>query len=380
MSTARFLEPPRLRTLDEDGDARRATWLELFFDLVFVAAVGQLANALAAHPTPARFAAFVGLFVPVWWAWMGFTFYANRFDTDDLPYRLLTLVAMFGVAVVATTVSPVFRGATTGFVLSYVAVRCVLLVLYERARRHVEAARSLATTFLVAFGAAVGVWLASLAVPTPWRYALWAAALAFELAAPLLAWRQIPQAPINRRHIPERFGLLTLIVLGESVLAVVLAVTKVHWDAESAAAAVAGFVVAASLWWIYFDFVDEEAAVGGRGIFGGLTYTYVHFAIVVGLAALGVGVKLAVLDRGEGGWIVCAGIALTMGGLALVHMVTPPAVVDADVALRAATVVVALALIVLHPTPLVVLVVLAAALAAQVAYELLEHDGHHDSG
>jgi len=142
---ARLLEPPRLRTRGRDLDeARRATWLELFFDLVFVAAVGQLANALAADPTPERFFEFLGLFAPVWWAWMGFTFYANRFDTDDLPYRLLLLAAMFGVAVLATTIPSVFDGATTGFPIAYVAVRVVLLLLYARAARHVAEARALA--------------------------------------------------------------------------------------------------------------------------------------------------------------------------------------------------------------------------------------------
>ena len=158
----RFLEPPRLRTLAVDEqDDRRATWLELFFDLVFVAAVGQLANGLAAHPTFPRFLGFVGLFVPVWWAWMGFTFYANRFDTDDLPYRLLTLGAMFVIAIVATTIPSVFAGFSTGFVLAYVAVRLILLALYERARRHVEVARRLATTFLLAFAAAVATTIPS---------------------------------------------------------------------------------------------------------------------------------------------------------------------------------------------------------------------------
>ena len=152
---SRFLEPPRLRTLaGGEQDDRRTTWLELFFDLVFVAAVGQLANALSARPTPTRFFEFLGLFVPVWWAWSGYTFYANRFDTDDLPYRLLTLLGMFGVAVLATTVPGVFKGATLGFPLAYVGVRSVLLVLYERARRHVPEARALARTFLLAFGSA----------------------------------------------------------------------------------------------------------------------------------------------------------------------------------------------------------------------------------
>src|SRR3954470_19513408 len=179
---SRLLEPPRLRTLRTDqGDDRRATWLELFFDLVFVAAVGQLANALSAQPTTARFFEFLGLFVPVWWVWMGFTFYANRFDTDDLPYRLLLLLAMFGVAVLATTVPSVFDGETKGFPLAYVGVRLVLLVLYARASRHVPEARALARTFLSAFSCAVVVWIVSLAFAAPWAYVLWAVALTIEL-------------------------------------------------------------------------------------------------------------------------------------------------------------------------------------------------------
>lgn len=379
---SRFLEPPRLRTLRSDEDAdRRATWLELFFDLVFVAAVGQLANALSGQPTPGRFFEFLGLFVPVWWAWNGFTFYANRFDTDDLPYRLLTLLGMFGVAVLATTVPGVFQGAKAGFPLAYVAVRAVLLVLYERARRHVPEARALATTFLLAFGTAIFIWLASLAVARPWSYVLWGCALALELAAPVLAWQQIPRAPIHPRHIPERFGLLTLIVLGESVLAVVLGVSKVSWDGGSAVAATAGFVIAAALWWIYFDFLDEEA-VSSRGIFGGLTYTYMHFFIVAGLAALGAGVKMAVLAAGgdshydDSAWVLCGGLALTMVGLAAVELVSRPSLFDADFWLRVGTVVLALALIPLGQSPLITLLVLAGILVAQVVYELARHETH----
>ena len=379
---ARLLEPPRLRTSGRDaGEERRATWLELFFDLVFVAAVGQLANALSAEPTPARFFEFLALFAPVWWAWMGFTFYANRFDTDDLPYRLLTLLAMFLVAVLSTTIGAVFHGSSTGFALAYLCARLILLVLYERARRHVPEARRLATIFLVAFGVATGFWIVSLALPAPGRYVLWGVALALELAAPLFAWRQLPQAPIHPRHIPERFGLLTLIVLGESVLGVVLGIAHVPWGAASGAAAAAGFVAAAALWWIYFEFLDETT-IGARGIFGGLTYTYMHFPIVVGLAAMGAGVKLAILSAGgearydDTSWILCAGLGLTMVGLGAIQLVTPPVLFDEDVRLRLATAVVAVALIPFGLSPLVVALVLAGLLAAQVVYELARHEGH----
>jgi low temperature requirement protein LtrA len=381
-SLSRLLEPPRLRTRGRGADEmRRATWLELFFDLVFVAAVSQLANSLSADPTPQRFFEFLGVFVPVWWAWMGFTFYANRFDTDDVFYRLLMLLAMFAVAVLATTIPSVFEGATTGFPIAYVAVRVVLLVLYARAARHVPEARALASSFLGAFGFALVIWLVSLAFEAPWAYVLWGVALGVELVAPIPAWRLLRDAPVDRRHLPERFGLLTLIVLGESVLAVVLGVSKVSWDAGSAAAAATGFLVAAAIWWIYFDFLDE-GALTSRGIFGGLTYTYMNYFVVVGLAALGVGVKLAILAAGgdhhyDGtSWILSAGLALTMVGLGVIQLVAGTVVVDADVVLRLLTAGVALLLIPFDLSPLAVVSVFAAVLVAQVVFELARHEAH----
>jgi low temperature requirement protein LtrA len=379
---ARLLDPPRLRTRGRGIDEmRRATWLELFFDLVFVAAVSQLANALAAEPTTARFFEFLGLFVPVWWAWMGFTFYANRFDTDDLVYRLLLLAAMFGVAVLATTIPSVFHGDTRGFPLAYIAVRLVLVALYARASRHVPEARTLTNTLLVLFSLAILVWAASLAVERPWAYVLWGIALCIELLAPIPGWRAIRDAPVDRRHLPERFGLLTLIVLGESVLAVVLGVSKVSWDAGSAGAAFGGFLIAAAIWWIYFDFLDE-GALTSRGIIGGLTYVYMNYFVVAGLAALGAGVKLAILASGgdqqydDTGWILCAGLALSMFGLGVIQLVAGTMVIDSDVVLRLSTTAIALLLIPLDFSPLATIWVLAVVLVAQVVFELARHETH----
>jgi low temperature requirement protein LtrA len=379
---ARLLDPPRLRTRGRGIDEmRRATWLELFFDLVFVAAVSQLANALAAQPTTARFFEFLGLFVPVWWAWMGFTFYANRFDTDDLVYRLLMLAAMFGVAVLATTIPSVFQGETHGFPLAYIAVRLVLVALYARASRHVPEARTLTNTLLVMFSLAILIWAVSLAFDRPWAYVLWGIALCIELVAPVRGWRALRDAPVDRRHLPERVGLQTLIVLGESVLAVVLGVSKVSWDAGSAAAAVGGFLVAAAIWWIYFDFLDE-GALTARGIAGGLTYVYMNYFVVAGLAALGTGVKLAILAAGgddrydDTGWIICAGLALSMFGLGIIQLVAGTMVIDSDVVLRLSTAAIALLLIPFDLSPLADVWVLAVILVAQVVFELARHETH----
>jgi low temperature requirement protein LtrA len=291
------------------------------------------------------------------------------------------LCAMFGVAVLATTIPSVFTGATEGFPIAYVAVRLVLIALYARASRHVPEAQALVRVFLRGFSLAVVFWLASLLLEAPWAYVLWGVALAIELAAPVRAWRLLPDAPVDRRHLPERFGLLTLIVLGESVLAVVLGVSKVSWDAGSAAAAVAGFLVAAALWWIYFDFLDE-GALTARGIFGGLTYTYMNYCVVVGLAALGAGVKLAILASGgdhhydDTSWVLSAGLALAMVGLGGIQLVAGTVVVDTDVVLRLLTAAIALVLVPFGLSPLAVVSIFAAVLVAQVVFELARHETH----
>lgn len=378
----RLLEPPRLRTLDTDED-RRATWLELFFDLVFVVTIAELGTRLSGDATLHGFLEFAALFVPVWWAWAGFTFYANRFDTDDLLYRLLVLTAMFGIAAMAANIHHAFEGGSAGFALSYVFVRVVLLVLYARAIRYVEAARPFASLFFAAFALAVVVWLASLAVPQPARYWLWALALAVEISAPVLGWRRVPTAPVDPRHLPERFGLMTIIVLGESVFAVVVGVAGVSWEVASSAAAMAGFLAAVSIWWIYFGFMDVMR-IFGRGLARGLIFTYTHVLVWAGIATLGVGVKLAIFSAGgnsrydDTAWVFCIGAALCMLGLAIVQLATPPGVFDVDVALRLGTA--ALAIVLLPASfalpALAVLWILTGALVVQVVFELFKHGQH----
>jgi low temperature requirement protein LtrA len=133
-----WLRPPRLRTYEEEGETeRRATWLELFFDLVFVVAVAQLATKLSKDTSAAGFGTFCGLFLPALWAWIGFAFYANRFDTDDVLYRAMKMAAMLGIAALAVNVPhATTEHGSVGFAVSYVSVRAVLLAMYLRARPH----------------------------------------------------------------------------------------------------------------------------------------------------------------------------------------------------------------------------------------------------
>src|SRR4051795_3793581 len=127
-------QPPRLRVVEDAEAERRATWLELFFDLVFVVAIAELAGVLHDRPDWDGFARFVPLSVPVIWVWMNFIFYADQFDTDDVPYRLAVFAGMLASAALAVSLP----AAASGFVLAYVAIKAIMVELYERARRHAD--------------------------------------------------------------------------------------------------------------------------------------------------------------------------------------------------------------------------------------------------
>jgi low temperature requirement protein LtrA len=364
---------------------RRASWLELFVDLVFVVSVAQLSHALVDEPTAAGFVEFAATFVPVWWAWVGFTFYADRFETDDAPYRLLMLAGMLAVAALAVNVPDAFEGGGTAFALSYVAVRVVLVLLYVRARWRFPAARPLIDLYLGAFTASIVVWVASVFVPAPARYALWAVALGIDLGVPLaFGPRVIPRAPIHASHIPERFGLFTLIVFGETVLAVVTGTAETHWELRSVVPAAAGFVAVAALWWLYFDYLDTS--ILQRSVRAGQLYVYGHLPLLAALTAVGAGTALAIEDAGEPAlapgarWAFCGGVALSVLALAAIHLGLVHSLRDRDVWLRIVVASAVLVLAGLETSALLVLPLSAGILVALVAAEVTGHEPHGAAG
>ena len=388
-SFRRILDPPRLRNADDADGERHATWLELFFDLVFVVAIAQLSNALSADQTLEGFLVFCGLFLPVWWAWVGFTFYADRFDTDDVVHRLFMLAGMFAVGAMASTIPDAANGGggTAAFAVAYIAVRVFTIALNARAWLHVPAARPLLDVYLTAFTVAVGLWAVSLAFEGPARYVLWAVAMAIDIGTPLASRARIQRVPIHAAHIPERVGLFTIIVLGETILAVVVGTETATWTLEAGLVAALGFAVGASLWWLYFDYVDETLI--RRSVWAGQVYLYGHVPLLIGLTSLGVGVKYAIKDTSGSAladssrWILCGGVALAFGALALVHLATTRSRRDPDLWLRGGTAAAALVLAAVGGglDPLPVLAILAALVAAQVAFEVVGHaDAHgHDA-
>jgi low temperature requirement protein LtrA len=326
-----MFRPPRLRINEGGEEERHATWMELFYDLLFVAVVAQLSLQLSHDLSPFGILRFVLLFVPVWWAWIGQAFYATRFDTDDLGHRLFIIAQMFAIAAMGVTVHEGFSQGSAGFALSYAAVRFILVGEYIGADVFVPAARKIIRRFEIGFGIAATIWLISAFVAPPYRFVLWGIGMLVDFGTPLTAGKLHAQLPPHAVHLPERFALFTLIILGESITGVISGLSRQHWSPASVVAAMLGLSLAFSLWWVYFDNVDaapiRAARTGGR-IWLYQTWLYAHLPLVIGLTATAVGVEYVVsspqdmvLPLGER-WLICGGVALVLLSLGLIHLTT----------------------------------------------------------
>jgi low temperature requirement protein LtrA len=272
----------------------------LFFDLVFVAAVAQVAAPLREDYTVHGLVRFGVLFVLIWWAWLGHSVFSTRFDTDDTLQRGLTLLQMFAVAAMAANAQhPLGSRDSAGFAAAYASMRFVLVLQYWRARRLHEA-RALATRYLVGHGMAAVIWLASAFFDAPIRFILWTTAMAMDLGTPWLAVRHSVEVPPDAAHLPERFGLFTLILLGESVVAIMEGMeSQEHWSVIAAGAAFFGMAVAFAFWWWYFERVSAEQPVRShRDALRLHLWSYVHLPLYLGIALTGVGLQRLVETAG----------------------------------------------------------------------------------
>ncbi|MCW2667132.1 MAG: hypothetical protein JWN57_2094 [Frankiales bacterium] len=319
MSRTSKADLPRLRVGETAEELRHATWLELLYDLVFVVAVAELAHLLADDLSISGTLAFAGLFVPVWWAWTGQTFYANRFDTDDTVHRLMSVAQLLAVALLASAIGHVDERGHV-FALAYAAVRFVLVLEYVRARRYVPAARPLIDHYLAGFSLAVALWVLSVAFEDTTRYTIWGIALVVDLTTPLLSRKQQAGLPPQSQHLPERFGLFVVIVLGEAVAGIVKGLVDNDGVLIPLAIAAAGIVVVVAIWWVYF--ADLAEAVTARTRFAGQVWVYGHLALFISVTATGVGIEHAIahpdLDRPTA-WLLPLAVAGAFLSLALLH-------------------------------------------------------------
>jgi low temperature requirement protein LtrA len=289
-----------MRARDPHEPNRAATPLELLFDLTFVVAVAavvpELAHAVVdGHPSEGVIG-YLLVFFGIWWAWMNFTWFASAFDCDDALYRILTFVQMAGVLVLAAGVAPAFRdGDFATAVAGYALMRIALVAQWLRVAWSVPQYRDTALRFAIPIAAVQVLWILRLAVPAPVSLITFGVLVVVELLIPVWAEGR-RTTPWHSHHIAERYGLFTIIVLGESVLASTAAILAARSETGTSldliVVAIAGLVLIFACWWLYFLDSDAPRLDARRDL--GFIWGYGHFFVFASLAAIGAGIEVTI--------------------------------------------------------------------------------------
>jgi low temperature requirement protein LtrA len=328
-SFRRWWQPPiRVRDREEE---RSVTFLELFYDLVYVVLISQLAHTLAENVGLAGAAGFAFLFVIVWLAWVNGTMYHDLHGANDVRTRTFTFLQMFTVAAMAVFAHGALGDGSTGFALSFAAYQLILTYLWWRTGVHDPEHRPLSQPYALAFLLSTLLFAASVFVPEPQRYGLWVIALFMSLAIPIVVANVCRDDPQVQAQLDiaftvspsavERFGLFTIIVLGEVIVGVVNGVAGQHelsWLVGALAAL--GMLIAIGLWWVYFDAVSHRRPIARRSKV--LSWMYLHLPVTAGIAAAGAAILNVTEHAGEPlaaevRWLLVGAVAIALICIAL---------------------------------------------------------------
>jgi low temperature requirement protein LtrA len=302
------------------GEDERVTPLELFFDLVFVLALTQCTALMAAEPTWAGVGKALVILGVLWWSWVGYAWLTSVVDPEDGLVRVAIFVAMTAFLVAALCVPRAFEGDAGVFAAAYAVVRAAHIWLFVLASGQDPDLRRNVIGLGVSTAIAVALLGAAAFADGALQGVLWAAALVVDMGGPLImdpsGWRLVP------RHFAERHGLILIIALGESIVAIGVG-ADLGVDLGTVAAAVLAMVAAAALWWLYFDVVALVAARRLENAEPGLernaiardSYSLLHFPMIAGVVLIALGFKKTLGHVGEHLHAVPA--AALLGGTAL---------------------------------------------------------------
>jgi len=301
-------------------EGEQVTPLELFFDLVFVLALTQCTTLVTHSPTwEGMLKGLLALGV-LWWSWVGYAWLTSVVDPEEGTVRLAMFAAMAAFLVAALAVPGAFSSEALLFACAYASVRAAHILLFMLASREDEALRRSVLGLALSTAIGSGLLFAAAAASEPLRLVLWGVALLLDMGGPYLfgaeGWKLMPA------HFAERHGLIVIIALGESIVAIGVG-SRSGIGAGVVSGAVLGVVVTAALWWVYFD---VTAIVAGRRLARAQegrerneiardSYSYLHFPMVAGIAMLAVGLKRTLIDVGAPLKTVPA--AALLGGAAL---------------------------------------------------------------
>ncbi|RKW69520.1 low temperature requirement protein A [Galactobacter caseinivorans] len=288
-----------MKPRDPNEPHRAASPLELFFDLVFVVAVAFSSAQLHHMETHGHAAegvvGYLMIFFAIWWAWMNFTWFATSFGTDDWLYRVLTVLQMGGVLILAAGASRAMEeGDFSLGVIGYIIMRLALVGQWLRAAANNPEYRPTAYRYAIGIVIIQVMWVGYLFVPKSLGVIAFIVLALIEISVPLFAESK-KTTPWNAHHITERYGLFTLILLGESILAstnaVVDAIETGHHLNDLLIISGSGLLIAAGMWWVYFAREHHEHIDGIRS---SVTFGYFHYFIFAAAGAFSAGIEVAI--------------------------------------------------------------------------------------
>ena len=390
---ARVFTTPKLWPRHE-RHARHAGWTELFYDLVFAAAISQLSTPLDADYSLFGVLRYAFLLSLIFLAWLGYTYLSTLVATDDLFERVLVLVQIFLVAVMAANATDRLGSRdAAGFGAAYGGVRAILALQYFRARS-LPGLRDLARRRIVGLLVSSALWCSSALLNAPARYAVWGIALSVDVWNSWPPMRLTMTLSPGATHFPERFGLLTIILLGEFVASVMRGIqSHMDWSVLAASAAILSLVIGFAVWSAYSDGAAawETRHVRTRADVNRLRiWITLHFVLFLGIGVLAVGVRRAIALPAGGYFnareqaIVClaaAGILATILALAASsrhHHADGASRISAWIIQAAATTVILLGAFILPLMAAGVLFCFFLCFCVQIATLLL--DQHHPRG
>ena len=281
-------QQPKIRTDEDEDKERRATWMELFYDLIYVAVIGQLSHKLSGNMSRKGAVGYVFLFIPVWLIWLSSTYYNERFEVYDVRHRIFTFLKMVPIAGLAYSVHDAFGKTATVFAFSYIFARAILIYMWWSAGEKQDIlSRKMTRRFALGSAISVSFWIASIFLHSEIRFILWGIGLFIELMAPIATMGiQSEMTKLSFSHISERFGLFSILAMAETVIGVVNGIAKIHhitW--HIGATGVLGLALAFAVWWVYFDHVIYRPfRYSTWTIFA---WSTLHLPITVGITAIG---------------------------------------------------------------------------------------------
>jgi low temperature requirement protein LtrA len=345
-----FGSPHDLQRTRQENTHNKVTFVELFFDLVFVFAITQLSHNLLEHFTPAGAAQTLLLLLAVWLIWVHTCWATNWIDPERIPVRLMLFALMLAGLVLSTSLPDAFGERGPAFAIAFVAMQLgrSLFMLWSLRHHNPGNFRNYQriTVWLAVSGA---FWIAGGLIPGDARFALWILALIVDIAGPScgfwtpgLGASTTADWNVEGAHMAERCALFVIIALGESIVVTGATFAKMQWDAPTVGAFLAAFIGSVAMWWIYFNIGAEKAskefvASSDPGRIARLAYTYIHAVLIAGVVVAAVGDELALAHPGGSSDIKVVGSVLlgpalflignilfkraTLGQPALSHMV-----------------------------------------------------------